>query len=117
MAAGNGSEWHPGKVVRFIDQRARIDLKLATNYVLQADGDVPRITTIRNMRLYMYADDHPPPHVHVQSPDASVRVNLSTLLPMDPVPRNLDLTEAMAFIRNHRRDLLLEWARLNEREP
>jgi hypothetical protein len=66
--------------------------------------------------IIMYADDHPPPHVHVQSPDFNVRIALHTLSPIDALPRGHDLKDVMDYLKTHRRALLIRWAQLNESE-
>jgi len=78
---------------------------------------MPRITTIRNLRIYMYANDHPPPHVHVHSPEFSVRIALQTLAPIDLVPKGHDLRDVIDYLRQRQTALLLRWSQLNEADP
>ena len=75
---------------------------------------MPTIEDFGGFRIKMFASDHPPPHVHVVSPDFHARITIHD-------QRHLsgdDLTgrtwrTVRAFIEDNQESLLREWNRLN----
>ena len=63
----------------------------------------------------MYADDHAPPHVHIEAPDFDVLVRLSDLAVIAGQARPAQLAEALDWVRRERLTLTVRWAELNER--
>lgn len=66
------------------------------------------------VKLYVYSNDHPPPHVHIQlksHPGAKLRINLETGEFMDDAPRGVDTKKLKGFqsaiLENH--EILAAW--------
>ena len=69
------------------------------------------------MRIYIYADDHNPPHFHVATPDHDALIRISDLevLQGQITRKTLDLVRAWAADEENLRSLRATWERLNER--
>jgi hypothetical protein len=77
-----------------------------------------RIHTIGNIRLWVYANDHLPPHFHVLSPDAEAIVEIATFEVLaGALPRGANADEAMEWARQNRDQIIAEWNRVNPRFP
>jgi len=59
-------------------------------------------------RLQLRERDHLPPHVHLTGAGLNVRINLETLAYDGSCPRDL-LNEVLAWVAQHRTELLQEW--------
>jgi len=59
-------------------------------------------------RLELRERDHLPPHVHLTGGEVNVRISLETFACCGSCPRDL-LDEALAWIREHRDELMEEW--------
>jgi hypothetical protein len=80
---------------------------------------VPRIATIDGVRIYLYPDDHMPPHFHILCADGSeAQVKLVDLRVLRSNIKSSDLNRALnwAEVTENRERLLLMWRELNERE-
>ena len=72
---------------------------------------MPTVLRVGGLRLYFYSHEpNEPPHVHVDGGDVSAKVWLQPVA----LARNLgyparDLTRILAFVREHRADLLEAW--------
>jgi hypothetical protein len=74
------------------------------------------------VKLYVYSNDHPPPHVHIKlssHPDDKIRINLETGEYMDDAPRGLArkrLKGIQTAVReNH--DVLASWWEKHHGDP
>jgi len=76
---------------------------------------MPTIQRFGSVLLRMYADDHRPPHFHIVSADFQVLVRISDLTVIAGEARPGQIAEALAWAREHREQLALRWAELNER--
>jgi hypothetical protein len=63
----------------------------------------------------MYADDHAPPHFHIEAPDFEVLVRISDLTIYAGDARPAQIAEVLRWARGEREALALRWAELNER--
>ena len=63
----------------------------------------------------MYADDHAPPHFHIEAPDFEVLVRISDLSVIAGEARPAQIAEALRWAETERTALLMRWAELNER--
>lgn len=64
----------------------------------------------------MYADDHPPPHVHVFGPGFSAQIDFESLEVMrGNLPRDV-LEDSLMWIAGNRPYLRTKWRELNERD-
>ena len=76
---------------------------------------MPTIQRFGSVLLRMYVDDHRPPHFHIVSADFQVLVRISDLTVIAGEARPGQIAEALAWAREHREQLALRWAELNER--
>jgi hypothetical protein len=78
---------------------------------------MPRIATLTSgAAIYVYADDHAPPHFHVRGRESNAQVRIDTLEVMAGVITRGDRTEAMAYGADNRELLLAKWREFNERD-
>lgn len=75
-----------------------------------------RIATFTNCAVFIYADDHNPPHFHIEGRDFRVRVAIADLEVIEGDPRKRCVREALSWARGRQGELALEWVRLNVRE-
>jgi hypothetical protein len=76
---------------------------------------LPTIARIGNVKIRVFADDHNPPHFHVVTPDRDAKVRLDDLTLFEGSLRRADFDTALAWAREHRKELHDEWDRLNRR--
>ena len=77
---------------------------------------MPKIVRLANVSIYMYADDHAPPHFHMLGPESDALVDLESLRVVRGRFRRRDLTEVRAWASEHADLLQRRGAELNERE-
>jgi hypothetical protein len=77
---------------------------------------MPTIHRLANVSIYIYADDHAPPHFHVRGPDSNVQVEIETLQLMRGEYRPVDLAEAIEWASRNQPLLRAKWKELNERD-
>lgn len=56
---------------------------------------MPTIAVLRNAKIEMFADDHPPPHFHLRGPNSRAMVRLDTLTVLRGTCDRRDLAEAV----------------------
>jgi hypothetical protein len=76
----------------------------------------PSIHRLTNVTIYVYADDHAPPHFHVRGSDSNVQVEIRTLRVMRGEYRRGDLAEAIAWAADNQALLRAKWNEFNERD-
>jgi hypothetical protein len=64
----------------------------------------------------MYADDHAPPHVHIEGPDFEVLVRLSDQTTIAGGARPGQVAEVLRWMEDEREMLTRKWMDLNERD-
>ena len=81
--------------------------------------DVPTVLTIRNIRVAIYANDHPPPHVHAIRRGGG-RVKFELNCPDGPVRlvdqtgfRRTEIVEIGAAIAAELEAICAEWRRIH----
>ena len=47
---------------------------------------MPKIAEIAGAAVFVFPNDHPPPHVHVRFQGAAVRLRIADAVPLDQVP-------------------------------
>jgi hypothetical protein len=77
----------------------------------------PTVFIFESLKFKINANDHPPPHVHVEGKGASVRINLRTLDVMDD---ETDFTRSaldriVAEVKKRKSELLEEWENYHEK--
>lgn len=80
---------------------------------------MPTVLTIRNIRVVIYTNDHPPPHVHaIKGNQAEARFKLNC--PDGPVElwdhegfRLSELNEIKAAITDNLADICLKWREIH----
>jgi hypothetical protein len=63
----------------------------------------------------MYADDHAPPHFHIEAPDFEVLLRISDFAVIAGEARPSQIAEVLHWAERERPALALKWAELNER--
>jgi Domain of unknown function (DUF4160) len=74
---------------------------------------VPRIVTIANIAIFIYADDHNPPHFHAIDGDASVIIVIADLSVYAGAIGKRKLKTVLAWAVKNQTLLQTEWDRLN----
>jgi hypothetical protein len=74
---------------------------------------MPTIQRFANCKIAIYADDHLPPHFHIEGRGFRVIVEIETLAVR--VGRGRKIGDAMNWARAHVELLRAEWLRLNRR--
>ncbi len=77
---------------------------------------MPRIHTLTNCRIYIYADDHAPPHFHVVGAESNALVLIEQLEVIAGLISRTDFAEAHEWAGRNRELLLQKWSEYNERE-
>jgi hypothetical protein len=79
---------------------------------------MPTILRIGRLRIMMYVNDHPPPHVHAIKTDAEARIAIgsedrrSSLMSNDGLSRR-ELAVALEEVDRNRALLLMRWRELH----
>jgi hypothetical protein len=76
---------------------------------------MPTLQRFGAVVVRMYADDHAPPHFHIEAPDFEVLVRISDLSVIAGQARPSQIAEVLAWAAAQRGALALRWAELNER--
>jgi hypothetical protein len=77
-----------------------------------------RVHTKGNISVWVYANDHLPPHFHVNSPDTQAIVEIATFeLYAGTLPRGRSASEIMAWAEANVDQIIADWNRVNPRFP
>ncbi len=76
---------------------------------------MPALKRFGAIVVRMYADDHAPPHVHVEAPDFEVLLRLSDFTVLAGSTRASRIAEVLEWLRDEQNNLKSKWAELNER--
>jgi hypothetical protein len=76
---------------------------------------MPTLQRFGTIVVRMYADDHAPPHFHIEAPDFEVLVRISDLTIYAGEARPAQIAEVLRWAGRERSALALKWAELNER--
>lgn len=78
---------------------------------------MPRIATLRSgAAIYIYADDHAPPHFHVRGARSNAQIRIEDLQVMRGFILKADLVEAIEFAVGNSDLLDTKWRESNERD-
>jgi hypothetical protein len=77
---------------------------------------MPRIVRLAAVSIYIYADDHAPPHFHVVGPDTDIQVSIETLQVMRGCCRPAHLAQAISWAAENQALLRAKWSEYNERD-
>ena len=77
---------------------------------------MPRIHTLSNCRIYIYADDHAPPHFHALGPEAEALIRIETMEVMRGTISRADYAEVTEWAKANVEALLAKWSEYNERD-
>jgi len=73
-----------------------------------------RVHTIGKVVIWVYANDHPPPHFHILSPDAEALIEIETFdLYAGEIPRGASARKLMEWARANVDQLRAAWNALN----
>ena len=78
---------------------------------------MPTICRFAGIRICMYANDHPPPHFHINHAGVEARFSIHTLDVMEGYvdPSAAKLVRSWAY--EHQRELLDNWERVENNQP
>jgi uncharacterized protein DUF4160 len=77
---------------------------------------MPSIHRLANVTIYIYADDHAPPHFHILGPNSDAKIEIETLRVMRGEYRPSDLAQAIAWAADNLPLLRAKWKEFNERD-
>lgn len=77
---------------------------------------MPRLARLASVSIYIYADDHAPPHFHVLGADTDIQVEIDTLQVMRGQFRPAAFAEAIAWASANQSLLRAKWSEFNERD-
>ncbi len=77
---------------------------------------MPSVKRLSNATIYIYADDHNPPHFHLEGADWAAVIDLGTLLIVEGEAPRAALREALDWARENRATLEKKWLEYNERD-
>jgi hypothetical protein len=75
-----------------------------------------RIQRLANVTIYVYADDHAPPHFHVLGPNSNAKIEIATLSVMRGRCQARDLADVIGWAVTNQALLRAKWSELNERD-
>lgn len=77
---------------------------------------MPKIADISGAAVFVFPNDHPPPHVHVRFQGAAVRLRITDAALLDPAPAfpARVLRDARAWLRQNRDCAAEAWAAYRE---
>jgi hypothetical protein len=74
------------------------------------------VSAFAGISIYIYYDDHPPPHLHVRGSGAAARVTIQGGRVSGSItPRQL--REVERWRKEHTLELLIAWQRASSHEP
>jgi len=76
---------------------------------------MPTLKRFGTVTIRMYADDHRPPHFHIDGPDFQVLVAIGTLEVIAGDARASQIRTALEWAAENKANLALRWTELNER--
>lgn len=76
-----------------------------------------RLHAIGKVIVYIYANDHLPPHFHVIHPDFEALIEIETLKLLAGSLSRVARKPVMKWARENREALVAEWNRINPRFP
>ena len=77
-----------------------------------------RIHTIGRISVWVYANDHLPPHFHINSPDTQAIIEIATFeVYAGELPRGASARDILAWARENVDQIIAEWNRVNPRFP
>ena len=75
---------------------------------------MPAVQRLSSATLYVYADDHAPPHFHIEGPNSNAMVSIETLQVIRGRFDRRDLAEAIAWAAENQERLRRVWSDLND---
>lgn len=76
---------------------------------------MPKLLDSEGVRVYIYPDDHPPPHVHAYFAEDAAKISIEDgSVIVGSLPR-AKLDVARRFVSEKRIELLAKWQSLNAR--
>ena len=77
---------------------------------------MPRIATLNSVAIFIYGNDHAPPHFHVRSGDSDCTIDIGALEVTAGHVSRRDLARVLAWASENRASLMAKWDELNARE-
>jgi hypothetical protein len=70
---------------------------------------LPKVAEINNISLYLYPDDHNPPHIHCYKGEQSAVIDLRTGIVIVGDMKSSDLKEVKKWVTDNREELISRW--------
>jgi hypothetical protein len=77
---------------------------------------MPRVVRLASVSIYIYADDHAPPHFHVLGAGNEIQIEIETLQVMRGHYKATALAEAIVWAADNQTLLRAKWSEFNERD-
>ena len=77
---------------------------------------MPCIFRDGKVAIYIYADEHPPPHFHLRSPNSNAQIDIATMQMMRGTASRAELAQAVTWAETNRTFLMQKWREFNERD-
>jgi len=77
---------------------------------------MPCIFRDGKLAIYIYADDHAPPHFHIRSPDSNAQIEIATLQVMRGTVLRNELKQVIIWAEENRPFIMEKWREFNERD-
>jgi hypothetical protein len=90
----------------------------AVHYFAQAavaGEPMPRVASLTNAAVFVYAGDHAPPHFYVLGPNTNAVIDIQTLRVTRGSYTRRDLAAAIAWAAKNQGLLQAKWREINER--
>jgi len=78
---------------------------------------MPRISSFYGIIIWMFHDDHEPPHFHAEYGEHLVRLRIDTLEPMDRGFPRRAMRLVKEWARLHQHELMENWVKARESLP
>lgn len=77
---------------------------------------MPCIFRDGRLAIYIYADDHAPPHFRLRSPNSGAQIEIATMRVLRGTADRVEYAEAVAWAEANRNLLMEKWWEFNERD-
>lgn len=70
---------------------------------------MPTLLNQNGLKFIFYANEHPPPHVHVLKDDTWAKIDLYTTRMVRSTLKSKDASRAVALVKQHQQQFLEVW--------
>jgi hypothetical protein len=73
------------------------------------DNEVPTLLNEKGFKFFFYANEHPPPHVHVMKAEGWAKIETETSVVIYSSLKKQELKECLELVSLHRQEFLEVW--------